>query len=298
MDDDTLNSPNNDDIEPTERDDPIVVLYENDFVGDLSYNNEIISTDEIIRTDNQSTNLVSLSQLSPLSTPSSSTRKAKKRPLPNTFIDECRLENVILKIDDEGNEKIKSINNVDFSSILTRQFRKISCKLVPGSTNLNPTQSQMEQLIINAKKSKCIPNTTSSSKGRGDVLHLINVLFSDLFFERVTGLGKRPSRTELTLKDLNHLTSLWNDVHTEYHKTGLSEYDDIKFGIDHYKSTGMDPLNFKERTQKQLMDMFHDVCTAYRKVHNTSGHHEDDFLSLEKQKTFGKVWESITYIYG
>ena len=151
MDDDTLTSPNNDDIEPTEIDDPIVVLSDNDIVDHLSYNNEIISTDEIIRTDNQSTNLVSLSQLSPLSTPSSSTRKAKKRTLPNTFIDKCRLENVILKIDDEGNENIKSINNVDFSSILTRQFRKISCKLVPGSTNLNPTQSQMEQLIINAK---------------------------------------------------------------------------------------------------------------------------------------------------
>ena len=139
MDDDTLNSPNNDDIKPTERDDPIEVLSDNDVVDHLSYNNEIISTDEIIRTDNPYTNLFTLSQLSPLSTPSSSTRKAKKRPLPNTFIDECRLENVILKIDDEGNENIKSINNVDFSSILTRQFRKISFKLVPGSMNLNPT---------------------------------------------------------------------------------------------------------------------------------------------------------------
>ena len=100
-----------------------------------------------------------------------------------------------MKNDNYGNENIRSINNVDFSSILTRQFRKISCKLVPGSTNLNPTQSQMEQLIINSKNSKCIPNTTSSSKGRGDVLLLINVLFSDLFFERVPELGKRPSRT-------------------------------------------------------------------------------------------------------
>ena len=207
MDNDTLNSPNNDDIEPTEIDNPIVVLSDNDIVDHLSYNNEIISTDEIIRTHNQCTNLVSLSQLSPLSTPSSSTRKSKKRPLPDNFIDECRLDNVILTIDDEGNENIKSINNVDFSSILTRQFRKISCKLVPGSTNLNPTQSQMEQLIINAKNSKCIPNTISSSKGRGDVLRLINVLFSDLFFELVPELGKRPSRTQLTMKDPNHLKS-------------------------------------------------------------------------------------------
>ena len=78
MDDDTLNSPNNDDIEPTEIDDTIVLLSDNDVVDHLSYNNEIISTDEIIRTDNPSTNLVSLSQLSPLSTPSSSTRKSKK----------------------------------------------------------------------------------------------------------------------------------------------------------------------------------------------------------------------------
>ena len=59
MDDYTLTSPNNDDIEPTERDDPIVVLSDNDVVDHLSYNNEIISTDEIIRTDNPSTNLVS-----------------------------------------------------------------------------------------------------------------------------------------------------------------------------------------------------------------------------------------------
>ena len=58
----------------------------------------------------------------------------------------------------------------------------------------------------------------------------------------------------------------------------------------------MDPLNFKEITQKQLMEMFHDVCTAYRKVHNTSGHHEDDFLSLSKQKTFGKVW-GVYYLH-
>ena len=94
----------------------------------------------------------------------------------------------------------------------------------------------------------------------------------------------------MTLKDPNHLTSFWNEVHTEYHKKGVSDYDDIKFGIEHYKSTGMDPLNFKERTQKQLMDMFHDVCTAYRKVHNTSGHHEDKFLNVSKKKTFGKVW--------
>ena len=58
----------------------------------------------------------------------------------------------------------------------------------------------------------------------------------------------------------------------------------------------MDPLNFKERNQKQLMEMFHDVFTAYRKVHNTSGHHEDDFLSLAKQKTFGKVW-GVYYLH-
>ena len=44
------------------------------------------------------------------------------------------------------------------------------------------------------------------------------------------------------------------------------------------------------------MDMFHDVCTAYRKVHNTSGHHEDDFLSIAKQKTFGKVW-GVYYLH-
>ena len=99
-----------------------------------------------------------------------------------------------MKIDEEVHEIIESINNVDFSSILTRQFRKISCKLVPGSTNLNPTQSQMEQLIINAKNSKCIPNCNSSSKGRGDILCLINVLFSDLFFEGVSELVKRPYR--------------------------------------------------------------------------------------------------------
>ena len=36
MDDDTLTSPNNDDIEPTEIDDPIVVLSDNDIVdGDV-----------------------------------------------------------------------------------------------------------------------------------------------------------------------------------------------------------------------------------------------------------------------
>ena len=106
MDNDTLNSPNNDDIEPTEIDDPIVVLSDNDIVDHHSYNNEIISTEEIIRTDNPCTNVISLSQVSPLSTPSSSTRKSKKRPVPDNFIDECRLDNVILKIDDEGNEKL------------------------------------------------------------------------------------------------------------------------------------------------------------------------------------------------
>ena len=98
------------------------------------------------------------------------------------------------------------------------------------------------------------------------------------------------------MKDPNHLTSFWNDVYTEYHKTGVSDYDDIKFGIDHYKNTSMDPLNFKERTQKQLMEMFHDVCTAYRKVHNTSGHHETDFLSVAKKKAFGKVW-GVYYLH-
>ena len=44
------------------------------------------------------------------------------------------------------------------------------------------------------------------------------------------------------------------------------------------------------------MEMFHYVCMAYRKVHNTYGHHEDDFLSLEKQKTFGKVW-GVYYLH-
>ena len=38
MDNDTLTSPNNDDIEPTEIDDPIVVLSDNDVVDHLSYN--------------------------------------------------------------------------------------------------------------------------------------------------------------------------------------------------------------------------------------------------------------------
>ena len=44
------------------------------------------------------------------------------------------------------------------------------------------------------------------------------------------------------------------------------------------------------------MEIFHDVCTAYRKVHNTSGHHEDDFLSISKKKSFGKVW-GVYYIH-
>ena len=52
---------------------------------------------------------------------------------------------------------------------------------------------------------------------------------------------------------------------------------------------GMETLNFKEINQKQLMEMFHDVCTSYRKIHNTSGHHEDNFLCFEKQKSFGKI---------
>ena len=39
MDNDALNYPNNDDIEPTEIDDPIVVLSDNDVVDNLSYNN-------------------------------------------------------------------------------------------------------------------------------------------------------------------------------------------------------------------------------------------------------------------
>ena len=138
MDNDTLNYKNNDNNEPTEIDDPIVVLSNNDVVDHLSYNNEVIRTDEIIRTDNPYINLVTLSQVSPLSTPSSSTSKSKKLPVPNTFINECRLDNIILKIDEEGHEIIESINNVDFSSIYTHQYRKISFKLVPGSTNDNP----------------------------------------------------------------------------------------------------------------------------------------------------------------
>ena len=95
MDVDTLNSPNNDDIEPTERDDPIEVLYDNDVDDHVSYNNENITT------NNPSSNIITLplSQVSPLYTPSSSTRKSKKLPLPENFTNECRLDNVILKID-------------------------------------------------------------------------------------------------------------------------------------------------------------------------------------------------------
>ena len=109
-------------------------------------------------------------------------------------------------------------------------------------------------------------------------------------------LGKNPVQSELTLKDPNHLKSFWNDVHIEYHKTGVSEYENIKFEIDHYKIMGMDPLNFKERNQKKLMYMFHDVCTSYRKIHNTSGHHEIEFLLVEKQRSFGKIW-GVYYIH-
>ena len=159
------------------------------------------------------------------SLPSSSTRKSKTRPLPNTFIDDCRLDNVILKIDEEGHEIIESIYNVDFSSIYTQRFRKISFKLVPGSTNDNPNQDQMEQFIINTKNSKFIPNCTSSSKGRGDILHVINVLFSEIFFELVPDLGKNPVSYELKLKDPDHLKSFWIDLDVEYHKRVFSKYD-------------------------------------------------------------------------
>ena len=223
MDDDTLNSPNHDDIEPTERDDNIELLSDNDVDDHVSYN------DEIIRTNNPSSNLVSvsLSQLSPLSKPSSSTRKSNKTPLPDKFIYECIIDNFILKIDEEGNEIIESINNIDFLSIYTQFLRKISFKLVPGSKNLNLNRIQMQQFIINDKNLKCIPNFTSSSKGRGDILHVINVLFSGIFFEHLTERVKNPDRSELMLKDPNNLTSFWNDIHTEYQKIGFSDYDDI-----------------------------------------------------------------------
>ena len=59
---------------------------------------------------------------------------------------------------------------------------------------------------------------------------------------------------------------------------------------------GMDPLNFKERNQKKLMYMFHDVFMSYRKVHNTSGHHEDNFLRVSKQKSFGNIW-GVYYLH-
>ena len=112
----------------------------------------------------------------------------------------------------------------------------------------------------------------------------------------MTDLGKNPVRSELTLKDPNHLTYFCNDVHIEYHNTGVSDYDDIKFEIYHYKSMGMDPLKFKERNQNQLMEMFHDVCTSYRKVHNTSGHHEDDFLCVAQKKSYSKTW-GVYYLH-
>ena len=59
---------------------------------------------------------------------------------------------------------------------------------------------------------------------------------------------------------------------------------------------GMDPLNFKYRKQKKLMDMFHDLCKSYRKIHNTSGHHEYDFLRVSKNKSNGKTW-GVYYLH-
>ena len=98
------------------------------------------------------------------------------------------------------------------------------------------------------------------------------------------------------MKDINHLLSFWNDVHIEYQKTGVSEYEEIKLYKDHYQSMGMDPINFMERNQKKLMDMFHDVCTSYIQINNTSGHNEDDFLSLSQNKSYGMTW-GVYYLH-
>ena len=63
MDYNALNSKNNYDFEYTERDVTIEVLSYNDVDDHVSYNNEII------RTDNTSLNFITLSQLFPLYTP-------------------------------------------------------------------------------------------------------------------------------------------------------------------------------------------------------------------------------------
>ena len=89
------------------------------------------------------------------------------------------------------------------------------------------------------------------------------------------------------LKYPNHLTSFWNDLHIEYHKTGVIDYEEIKFEIDNYHIMG---LNFMDINQKELMNMFHDVCASYRNIHNTSGHHDNEFLLVEKLKYFDKTW--------
>ena len=59
---------------------------------------------------------------------------------------------------------------------------------------------------------------------------------------------------------------------------------------------GMNHLNFQEITLKKLMDMFCDMCSLYWKVVNTSSYHENEFLHLEKKKSYGKTW-GVYYLH-
>ena len=125
----------------------------------------------------------------------------------------------------------------------------------------------------------------ASQRSKHCMYRLLNVLFSDMFYERFQETGKQYKREQLDCSAVGKADGFWADVSIAFSEEGNEAYDNLLFVEDEFE--GIDCSHIIAHDGPKLQSMWKEVNSRYCRARNNfqlSGTHDSHFQNFCMQR--------------